>query len=201
MSLDLYVKSRTPIRHRGTGVFIRDNGQTRELKTIEEVKAHFPDCDLSDVKVFEYENDELFRLNLTHNLTEMASHALVYENDETALAYDIDKQDFRQKHLSAYYLLWHPEKNGRLDHGTIHHKDEDGEEWLEDTTRITPELLRQLLDVYNYICAHADELRKYNPDNGWGTYEQLRDGTRQLLQVLLEIPEEEREQYYIYCWT
>lgn len=41
MSLDLYIKSNYPVKHRGTGVFVRDNGQTRELKTIDEVK----DCE------------------------------------------------------------------------------------------------------------------------------------------------------------
>lgn len=46
MSLDLYIYSRRPVRHQGTGVFVRDNGQTRELKTIDEVQYHFPDADL-----------------------------------------------------------------------------------------------------------------------------------------------------------
>ena len=62
------------MKHRGTGVFIRDNGQTRELKTVEEVKAHFPDADTSDIDIREWEDDELFHCNMTHNLTEMASH-------------------------------------------------------------------------------------------------------------------------------
>ena len=51
MSLDLYIYSRRPVRHQGTGVFVRDNGQTRELKTIDEVQQHFPDADLSDIHV------------------------------------------------------------------------------------------------------------------------------------------------------
>ena len=72
MSLDLYIKSRRLVRHRGTGVFVRDNGQTRELKTLAEVREHFPDADLTDVHVTDYEDDELFHANLTHNLTEMA---------------------------------------------------------------------------------------------------------------------------------
>ena len=37
MSLDLYITSRTPIRKRGTGVYARENGQTVELKKMEEV--------------------------------------------------------------------------------------------------------------------------------------------------------------------
>lgn len=57
MSLDLYIRSHHPVKHRGTGVFVRDNGQTRELNTIEEVKAHFPDADTSDIDIREWEDD------------------------------------------------------------------------------------------------------------------------------------------------
>lgn len=53
MSLDLYITSKTPIRKRGTGVFVRENGQTVELKTMEEVRSHFPDADLSHITVHE----------------------------------------------------------------------------------------------------------------------------------------------------
>ena len=37
MGLDLYIKSKTPIKKRGTGVYVRENGKTRELKTVAEV--------------------------------------------------------------------------------------------------------------------------------------------------------------------
>ena len=30
MSLDLYIKAKTPVRKRGTGVYVRENGQTVE---------------------------------------------------------------------------------------------------------------------------------------------------------------------------
>ena len=40
MSLDVYLTEITPIKKKGTGVFIRKNGQTVEL-TIEEVKEKF----------------------------------------------------------------------------------------------------------------------------------------------------------------
>lgn len=42
MSLDLYIKSNTPVLHRGTGVYIRDNGETKELTTKQEVLTYFP---------------------------------------------------------------------------------------------------------------------------------------------------------------
>lgn len=43
MSLDLYIYSKTPVLHRGTGVYIRDKGETRELETKQEVLTYFPD--------------------------------------------------------------------------------------------------------------------------------------------------------------
>ena len=59
MSLDLYIRSKTPVRKRGTGVYIRENGKTRELKTVAEVREYFPDADLSDIKMQEYETNDL----------------------------------------------------------------------------------------------------------------------------------------------
>jgi len=57
MSLDLYIKTKTPVVKRGTGVYVRENGKTKELKTMTEVKERFPDVDLSQIKIFEYETD------------------------------------------------------------------------------------------------------------------------------------------------
>lgn len=39
MRLDLYITSKTTIHKRGTGVYDRENGQTVELKTMEEVRS------------------------------------------------------------------------------------------------------------------------------------------------------------------
>lgn len=204
MSLDLYIYSHRPVRHQGTGVFVRDNGQTRELKTIYEVRQHFPDADLSDIHVTDYEDDELFHLNLAHNLTKMASHVPIAGTDGHLTLpqdYERDKPDFTPKPLSAYNLLWHPETNPLLEQTVLHRKDDDGEVLEQPVTRITPELVRQVMAVSFYITHHRDELTPYNPDNGWGAYEQLRDRTRDLLLRLLEIPAEEYDQYWLYCWT
>ena len=114
MSLDLYIYSRRPVRHQGTGVFVRDNGQTRELKTIDEVRQHFPDAELSDIHVTDYEDNELFHMNLTHNLTEMASHVPIAGTDghlSLPQDYERDEPSFSPKPLTAYNLLWHPETN------------------------------------------------------------------------------------------
>ena len=62
MSLDLYIKSNTPVLHRGTGIYIRDNGETKELATKQEVLTHFPDINPDDIKESTYESDTFFSL-------------------------------------------------------------------------------------------------------------------------------------------
>ena len=229
MSLDLYIKSSRPVRHRGTGVFVREDGRTRELRTLKEVREHFPDADLSDIRVTDYEDDELFHMNLTHNLTTMASHVPIAGTDGAVTLprdYEKDKPDFEPEPLTAYNLLWHPETNPLLKNEMLHRKDDNGEgrdqasadddsssvcraeagstegqEWDIEVTRITPELVRQLMAVQHYIANHREELSRYNPSNGWGTYEHLRDRCRDLLMAVLDIPVEDYGEYYIYCWT
>ena len=204
MSLDLYIRSHHPVKHRGTGVFIRGNGQTRELKTIEEVKAHFPDADTSDIDIREWEDDELFHCNMTHNLTEMASHVPIEGTDGVVTLprdYERDKPDFKPEPLSAYNLLWHPETNPLLKQVHLKGKNSDGEDYEEDVTAIDAELIRQACAVHLYIKAHREELSKYNPSNGWGSYDNLLKCSGDFVKVLLDIPAEEYDNYFLYCWT
>ena len=44
MSLDLHIKSKTPILKHGTGVYVREKGGTRELESLAEVRKYFPDA-------------------------------------------------------------------------------------------------------------------------------------------------------------
>lgn len=204
MSLDLYLESLSPVRHRGTGVFIREDGARRELKTIDEVRKRFPDADLSDVREYDYEDSTLFSLNMTHNLAKMASHVPIAGTDgHLTLPRDFEKEldAFKPKPLSAYNLLWHPETNPLLQNETLHRKDEDGDEWDTDITRLTPEFVRQLMAVHHYIANHREELEQYNPSNGYGSYDLLLCRTRDLLMVILDIPVERYGEHYIYCST
>ncbi len=93
MSLDLDIISSRPIKHKGTGVYVRKDGETIELKTLDEVRAYFPDSDLSNINEVEYEDNIVWHGNITHNLGQMASNIPV--NDKT-----------------LYYYLWRPEEIG-----------------------------------------------------------------------------------------
>lgn len=75
MSLDVYLISENPIIKKGTGVYARISGETREL-SIDEVKDRYPN---SAIEEQEYQTNEVFSANITHNLTEMASEAGVYK--------------------------------------------------------------------------------------------------------------------------
>jgi hypothetical protein len=75
MSLDISLRIDKPILKIGTGVFIRENGQNREL-TIAEVKEKFPDTDIEFS--ITRETEEVFDTNITHNLIPMAKAVDLY---------------------------------------------------------------------------------------------------------------------------
>jgi hypothetical protein len=75
MSLDVSLISKRKVKRSGTGVFIRDAGGNREL-TPAEVKANWPTAPAAALK--QYETNEVFSANITHNLTTMADKAGLY---------------------------------------------------------------------------------------------------------------------------
>lgn len=74
MSLDVSLIVEEPIKKRGTGVFVRDGGKTMEL-TPDEVLDKWPDA---EVQYNQYETNEVFTANITHNLNKMAEEAGIY---------------------------------------------------------------------------------------------------------------------------
>jgi len=80
MSLDVYLHLRgakvsTPA---GSGIFVRENGSTREI-TREEWDARFPGTEPVTFKGADDESDIVFSANITHNLNRMAGAAGIYE--------------------------------------------------------------------------------------------------------------------------
>ena len=100
MSLDLYIISKKPVKHKGTGVWVRENGQNKELSP-EEAKERFPNNEFPE---FEIEDDEYWHNNITSNLRKM-SEQCTYSNN--GIEY------------SLYRMLWHPEETGLLDDGNV----------------------------------------------------------------------------------
>lgn len=72
--------------------------------------------------------------------------------------------------LSLYDVLWHPDK-----HGFKYARD------LED-----------LLDIgWNILLSDPEKFKKYNPENGWGTYEGLCDFVYHYRNACWDYPEAE----------
>lgn len=77
MSLDVYLISDQPIVKKSSGIFIRENGQTKEI-TVAEWNAANPDCPVDHQEV-EIQTKEVFEGNITYNLTAMARAAGLYD--------------------------------------------------------------------------------------------------------------------------
>lgn len=157
MSLDLYIESKIPVQHKGTGVYIRENGETKELLTKEEVLEHFPDANPDDIKETISETSEYFHINITHNLTEMADECVIRSTCSS-----------KKKHITLYDLMWHPEENLGIVTPTA--------SYLED-----------LETCYNRLINYQDFFKKYNPENGWGTYDGLVEKTKAFIDSLHSI--------------
>jgi len=84
MSLDVYLRypdARVPYT-RGSGIYIRDGGETKEI-SVEEWNERNADravevmpCEKEDEELF---TDEAYSANITHNLTSMADAAGLYK--------------------------------------------------------------------------------------------------------------------------
>ena len=159
MSLDLYIISKTPVLHRGTGVYIRENGETKELSTKQEVLTHFPDMNPDTIEEKTYEDNDYFHINITHNLVTMADECKVHGtcnyNSDSAV-------------VTLYDLMWHPEDNLNI-------------------TTPNMDYLKDIVICYRKLLEESDYFKKFNPDNGWGTYEQLVKRTKEYINALTSI--------------
>lgn len=94
MSLDLYIKSKKLIQHKSTGIYIRENGKTKEL-SLEEAKKLYPNASIEETIT---EDNTFWHGNITHNLVDMADHCICECPNKTTL----------------YEMLWDPEVSGLL---------------------------------------------------------------------------------------
>ena len=78
MSLDVYLTTKDTYKKNYSGIFIRENGQTKEISE-EEWKEKFPDREPVRVNFEDTESDQVYSANITHNLTKMADKAGIYE--------------------------------------------------------------------------------------------------------------------------
>ncbi len=77
MSLDVYLKSDTPVKVKGSGIYIRENGKNKQISA-SEWNERYPDRQVPE-EMQEYEVMYLYENNITHNLGKMADKAGIYK--------------------------------------------------------------------------------------------------------------------------
>lgn len=174
MSLDVYLK--TPGKSEsGSGIFIRENGSTREI-TRAEWDAKFSRCEPvvwnggRESYVFEY--------NITHNLGDMADAA------------------------GIYFALWRPhELMDEAKFKELRKLEEEPrrKDWYDQYTKIedslprahAADLIGPLADGLAMLKNNPEKFKALNPTNGWGDYEGLVKFVEQYLEACKIYPHAE----------
>lgn len=159
MSLDVTLINKIPKKIKGTGVFIRDAGQTREL-TIKEVQEKFPNSQIAEQK---FKTNEVYSANITHNLGEMADKAGLYE----AL--------WRPHRLKESYNI--PEED--------HHAETEFE---EKSITLAKDLIPFLEKGLKDLIDKPDYFEKFNSPNGWGMYKNFLPFVTKYLNACKKYP-------------
>lgn len=173
MSLDLYIISKTPVKHKGTGIYVRENGQNVELSP-ERCKELYPDQEFPE---FEIEDNYLWHSNITSNLKKMAQQVT-----------------FKDKGIehSLYRLLWHPKEEDIMEIA----EDEDYSDG--DSCFILNKEYKRLLSLaYTELLSDPDNFSLLNPENGWGSYDTLVNFTNSLLTTLKSIKPKDYSNYIL----
>jgi hypothetical protein len=80
MSLDVYLITKEPqMKKASSGIFIRENGQTKEISQ-EEWNSKNPGREAVSVENDAVETNEVYSANITHNLGKMADEVGIYEH-------------------------------------------------------------------------------------------------------------------------
>lgn len=93
--------------------------------------------------------NEVLWINITHNLNKMASKVPITEPLVS------------KKYRNLYYIMWRPDEFFK-------------NSWDIPADKIRLKDVREYLEeALGYLLSHENQLSKYNPENGWGHYENL----------------------------
>lgn len=148
MSLDVYLTIKElQIEKATSGIFIRENGQTKEI-TQEEWNNRNPNTKPIKFEQKYIETNQVYSANITHNLNTMASEAGIYN------------------------YLWKP-----------------------DEIQITKakQLINPLREGLHKLKSEPERYKKFNPENGWGSYEGLVKFVENYLNACYEYPDADVE--------
>ena len=117
-----------------------------------------------EFKTHEIEYDTLYSANITHNLGEMADKAGLYE------------------------ALWRPHR--LIDGYNIPEEDHKAEYEFEDKQEIrAKDIIPYIKEGLSKLRDNPNKFKKFNPENGWGSYEGLLNFTQNYLDACEENPE------------
>jgi hypothetical protein len=146
MSLDVTLTQRgTKILKYSSGIFIRENGETKEITAEEWYKTHI-DRDPVRLIELETETNEVYTANITHNLNKMAEEVGIYKH------------------------LWRPE---------------------EINITKAKELIDPLREGLHRLKLDPERYKKFDSENGWGTYELFIKFVENYLNACYKYPESE----------
>lgn len=171
MSLDVYLVLPGVRLQGGSGIFVREGGQTREIPREEWDRLHpgqEPILGPSD------DGGEVFDANITHNLNRMAGAAGIYEA------------------LWRPGELLDPEKAARIhEQAKVGNYHEPGGAY--ELERSLPpvhgsDLIGPLSSGLELLRSDPERFKAFNPENGWGDYDGLVEFVRQYLQACKTYP-------------
>lgn len=177
MSLDFYLVQRGAPKGDHSGIFVREDGCTKEISR-EEWDEKYPEREPVVCTMPERESDEtVFDTNITHNLGAMADEAGIY----TALWHPAELLD--------------PEKAAQIREqsklGNYH--DAGGVYEIERSlpTVHARDVIEPLTAGLAQLKADPARFEKHNAPNGWGMYEHFVPFVEEVLRACKEYPDAE----------
>lgn len=168
MSLDVSLIMRgAAIPNTSSGIFIRENGETKEISE-QEWNKRFPNKEPVRVQLEDVTSDEVYSANITHNLGVMADEAGIYE------------------------ALWRPH---RLKDGyNISEDDHEAEREFENKNpSVAKDIIGKLALGLDVLKSDPEHFKKFNPNNGWGDYDGLIEFAENYLKACEQYPDAEIE--------
>ena len=152
MSLDVYLEGPEPVKYEGSGIFVREGGQTIEI-TEEEWSLRNPGREPVRA-VAKEESNTIYSANITHNLANMAREAGVYE----ALWRPAELDPSRAARIREQEKL-----NNYHEAGGVYEIEREAQTYARD-------LIQPLRDGLALLQSAPERFEEFNPENGWGDY-------------------------------
>jgi len=169
MSLDVYIISDSPVKKdHGSGIFVRENGRTIEVSEEYWYQSH-PGHEAVKIRheQSEYETNEVYSSNITHNLTAMADAAGIYRALWKPFTLKLPKEVLASLGDLSY--------DQRYD--------------LEEKTEVLAfDLIEPLREGLHKLKMDPEDYKMLNPENGWGNYEGLVEFVENYLNACYKYP-------------